>query len=119
MPRHHSPDQKAAVIQCLNANDGDIMTTSIETGIPVRTLYTWRKELWIQQVKQQQSLPPAAAPDELPKFDNEIDELVYIRDQAIKWANDIASAIKERMPTHYNTAWMWDRIQAQNGLVTM
>ena len=118
MPRHHSPDQKAAAIQCLNSNGGDIVTTAVQTGIPIRTLYTWRKELWIQQVKQQHSLTPTP-PIEMPQFDNDIDALLYIRGQALKFANAIASAIQERLPTHSNTAWMLDRIRAQNGLVTI
>jgi hypothetical protein len=118
MPRHHSPDQKAAALQCLDSNGGDIVTTAVQTGIPERTLYTWRKELWIQRVKRQQSLPPPP-PIEIPHFDNDIDSLIYIRGQVLKFIKAISEAIWERMPTHANSAWMMDRIRAQNGLVTI
>ncbi len=48
----YSPAQKEAVLARLTTNGGDIGLTSRQTGVPRRTLYTWRQELWERQLQQ-------------------------------------------------------------------
>ena len=105
-------------IHCLDSNGGDIVTTAVQTGIPERTLYTWRKELWIQRVKRQQSLS-SSSPIKVPHFDDDIDALIYIRCLVLNAIQIVSKAIYERLPTHGNSARMLDRIRAQNGLVAI
>lgn len=71
MPRHfYSPDQKADALDRLRANGGNVALTHLQTGIPQRTLYTWRQEAWLQQLQrnqrnqqsQQQRTPPPPPP---------------------------------------------------------
>src|SRR5512134_2938710 len=63
MPRPYPPETKAGALDRLQANGGDIMLTSVQTGISQRTLYDWRRRLWLQQTLQQH--PP------LPQQQNE------------------------------------------------
>jgi hypothetical protein len=117
MPRHHSPDQKADALTRLQTNGGDIITTSFQTGIPQRTLYTWRQELWLQQVKRQRSLPAPSLNIPHLEFDNDTDAFMHLRSQVIEALNIVSNAIRDRLPTHGNTPWMYDRLRAQNGLI--
>jgi hypothetical protein len=52
MSRHYTAEEKQLVLQRLTANDYHIRRTSLETGIPERTLLTWRTKY----------LPPAPPP---------------------------------------------------------
>lgn len=56
MPPRYTPQYKAAVLQKLRDNYGDVARTSLQMGIPERTLYAWKREL--QQLQQQQSPLP-------------------------------------------------------------
>ena len=47
MSRRYSPEEKQWAADCLRANQGDVNKTSAETGIPVRTLITWRSTISI------------------------------------------------------------------------
>ena len=79
MPRHtYSPDQKAAALQSLDKNFGDIAATSYQIGIPQRTLYTWRMEDWDQQRQRRQTQPPPS-PINLPKFESTIEAFEHLR----------------------------------------
>lgn len=71
MPRHfYPPEQKAAALDRLQANGGNVALTHLQTGIPQRTLYGWRQEIWLQQLQriqqssqsQQQRTPPPPPP---------------------------------------------------------
>jgi transposase-like protein len=112
MPRHYSPDHKAAALECLQANGGDIAATHFQTGIPYRTLYTWRRELWIQQVKQRQSSPPLLQ-NELPEFEEIEEGLVGLRQEIIAVLRKLSTT---PLPMA-NTFLLADRVRAQTGLV--
>lgn len=71
MPRHfYPPEQKAAALERLHANGGNIALTHLQTGIPQRTLYGWRQAAWLQQLQriqrsspsEQQRTPPPSPP---------------------------------------------------------
>jgi hypothetical protein len=115
MPRHYSPDRKAAALECLRANGGDIEATHLQTGIPYRTLYTWRHELWIQRVLQRQSFSPLLQND-LPRFENyeEIEEgLLDLRQKILTTQHKLTTTPLPLASTYMLT----DRVRAQTGLV--
>jgi transposase-like protein len=48
MSRRYTPEEKAAALQHLNDNYGNITLTAMQTSIPVRTLHHWRRERKLQ-----------------------------------------------------------------------
>lgn len=48
MSRRYTDEEKAYAIQYLVENFYNISVTSLQTGIPVRTLYTWKREHLLQ-----------------------------------------------------------------------
>jgi hypothetical protein len=43
MPKRYTAQQKEDVLRCLQANDGSVMLTSIQTGVSERTIHYWRQ----------------------------------------------------------------------------
>ena len=79
MPRRvYSPDEKADALEILNHFGGDVAAASIKSGIPQRTLYTWRTEQWDQQRQQRQSQPPPPLKI-LPQYESAIEGYLQIR----------------------------------------
>jgi hypothetical protein len=111
VPRHYPPDRKADALQRLQANGGDILATHAETGVPQRTLYTWRSEIWLQQVKQRQALPPPPQ-KELPAFEDEIEGQFGLRQEII----DALFKLTE-VPEHDTPFRLVNRVRAQARLV--
>lgn len=111
MPRHYPPDRKADALQRLQDNGGDILTTHVQTGIPQRTLYNWRTELWLQQVLRRQTLPPSPQ-KEIPAFADETDGLLALRREIITLLFELSKT------PDFNTPFrLVDRIRAQARLV--
>lgn len=67
MSRRYSPEQKKDFIDRLIANGGDVQLTSAETGVPVRTLVTWRQEA---KLSAPPPLPPLQAGHTTPNANN-------------------------------------------------
>ena len=89
MPRHvYSPDEKADALEILNQFGGDVATASVKTGIPQRTLYTWRTEQWDQQRQQRQSQPPPPLKN-LPQFESTLEAYQHIRSQMLRLVDRI------------------------------
>lgn len=44
MARRYTNQQKADILNQLNANFGNVALTARQTGVPLRTLYTWKRE---------------------------------------------------------------------------
>ncbi len=87
MPRKFSPETRAAALAALQANDNDILLTSLQTGISSRTLYDWRRQHWLQQtVLQPQSplSPQQNPPPPIPDFDSDLDALAFLRRQIMR-----------------------------------
>jgi transposase-like protein len=57
MSRRYTPQQKETALQRLAANFGNIAITSLQTGIPERTLRDWQQKRQLEQV-QNPPLPP-------------------------------------------------------------
>ena len=84
MPRRvYSPDEKADALEILNHFGGDVAAASVKSGIPQRTLFTWRTEQWDQQRQQRQSQPPPP-PKILPQFESAQESYEHIRSQILR-----------------------------------
>ncbi len=92
MPKQHKPDQKTEVLNLFASNGGDIVQTHRETGIPERTIYRWRSELW--QTWRRQS-PPEPSPKPLPEFKDDLDALAFLRHKIMVELLNIANNFPE------------------------
>jgi transposase-like protein len=115
MPRQYSPDHKAAILERLHANGGDIAITHLQTGIPERTLRDWRRAIWLHSPpppppptptwrRQNDSTPDIAKPqplpsseDNVPVFKDDLDALAYLRRQIVNELVKIASAFQDSL----------------------
>lgn len=98
MPRHvYSPDEKANALEILNMFGGDIAATANHTGIPQRTLYTWRMEQWDQQRQRRQSQPPPP-PIEMPNFESDTEYFENLRLRMINIFNRIPTDLSHLPP---------------------
>lgn len=57
MVRHYTPEQKADYLQHLDDNFGNVTLTALQTGVPSRTLYTWKRERKLQAIKNGDPIP--------------------------------------------------------------
>jgi len=66
MPRTYTDAEKQQAMNCLAINNGDVMLTSVQTGIPERTLYYWslraKKILQSQSPQSPQTSSPSTHP---------------------------------------------------------
>ncbi|MCA0455400.1 MAG: hypothetical protein LCI00_15590 [Chloroflexi bacterium] len=98
MPRRvYSPDEKANALETLNRFHQDIAATSLKTGIPRRTLYTWRMEQWDQQRQRRRTLPPSP-PKELQKFETLTEFFEHIRTQMMHVFGRLAGDLSHLPP---------------------
>lgn len=54
MSKRYTNQQKADALQQLDDNDGNVMLTAIQTDIPKRTLYEWKRQRKLQAIKDGQ-----------------------------------------------------------------
>lgn len=92
MPRQFTPDQKANALEILASNGGDIPQVHFQTGIPQRTLYRWRSELW--QTWRRQA-PPPPSPKPLPQFKDDLDALAFLRHKIMTELLNLANHYSE------------------------
>lgn len=98
MSRRYTPDEKSAILAQLDLNRGDILLTSHQTGIPTRTLYTWRHEVAFQRRRQRHTTPnlPLNSPSDessvaanipsptIPTFENDLDTMRFMRSRIMQ-----------------------------------
>ncbi|MBA3869321.1 MAG: hypothetical protein H0X30_09210 [Anaerolineae bacterium] len=94
MPRMtYTVDQRTAALVELERCRGDILRASLNTGIPERTLYTWRRRFYAENKRQQPpTLPP---PKAIPAFNDDFESLSYIRKQMMSELVRLASTFQE------------------------
>jgi hypothetical protein len=97
MPRHYDSLQKVSALQTLDLNNGNIILTSQETGIPVRTLYAWRREReqqnLLQSLQLQQTVPmqqPSLFTPP-PEFADDADAYGFLRQQVLRELTTVAA----------------------------
>ncbi len=83
MPKRYTAQQKEDVLRCLQTNNGGVMLTSIQTGVPERTIYFWQqrlqmknkhKETELPQLPQQKNVVPPQLPPQQEPNSEEDDE---------------------------------------------
>lgn len=100
MPSKYSPAQKEKALEMLRIGD-DIGLVHFNTGIPKRTLRDWRKRLEEESNCQiaEKTIPTAAADRQSePKSTNDHDDFVYIRQQLMNYARDMAANLQPDQP---------------------
>src|SRR5690606_39284126 len=87
MARRYAPDHKALIMLTLERNNGDISLTSLQTGVPERTLRHWRiRQKWqkanvaMPQISRQKQELPSLLPPEIESV-KEDDVFKYLREQ--------------------------------------
>jgi len=79
MTTHYPLDLKQQALEILRDTGGDINQAHIKTGVPERTLYNWRHELW-QNWRRQPSSPVLPNPPKaLPQFEDDLEAMDFIR----------------------------------------
>jgi transposase-like protein len=85
MPRHYSPKEKADALVRLAENHGSIIMTAHQLGINERTLRTWRRKAWLQEILPNPPHPPPAGwqPAEHPPFQDNMAAVNFLRQQIL------------------------------------
>lgn len=94
MTPRYTPEQKTLALETLRDTGGDINQTHIKTGIPTRTLYNWRHELWQSWRRQ---TPSPNSPKPLPEFEDDLAALDFIREQIMAELLNIANNFQSEM----------------------
>ncbi len=79
MTTHYPPELKQQALELLRDTGGDIAQTHIKTGVPERTLYNWRRELWQNWRRQSSTSVLPNPPKPLPQFEDDLEAMDYIR----------------------------------------
>ncbi len=92
MSTRYDPNHKAAAMVVLERNRGDIQTTAHQTGIPDRTLRTWRGSI----LPYLPPPPPDARqqPAELPAFESDLDALAFIRQNILGELSRLSASLQ-------------------------
>lgn len=108
MSKRYSPEHKALVLQKWEANGGDIALTSVQTGIPERTLRQWRQQ-------HQRQLPPPQISErrQLPEFENDLAALDFMRRQIL----DELLALSGDLQGNFGVTTPYQRIQILSRLL--
>jgi hypothetical protein len=94
MPRiTYTADQRTAALVEVERCGGDIIRASLKTGIPERTLYTWRRRFYAENKRQQ--TPPLPSLKAIPTFKDDLESLAYIRKQMMSELVRLASTFQE------------------------
>jgi transposase-like protein len=94
--RTYTTEEKAHALAALSQNGGDTLRTSLQMGIPERTLYTWSRR-WRAENQQQSfsELPPLNTPP--VGFENDLNTLAYLRRQIMAELVNLASNFQAGM----------------------
>jgi len=98
MSRHHTDLEKQQILRCLVANNGDTQLTSIQTGVPVRTLRDWRMKYLPPEWRRQhfQGAFPLADGRQFPPLPaNESQALRDIQRRLMEMVNRLSLSIDE------------------------
>jgi transposase-like protein len=88
MSKRYTPEEKAAALAALDENDGSILLTSLKTGVPERTLHSWKrdrlpKEELLQRRQAIKNTPPQPPPPQQTfRYPNDPELEKLLREQA-------------------------------------
>jgi hypothetical protein len=89
--RSYTAEEKIHALSLLAQNGGDILRTSVQTGIPDRTLYTWYRRYRAENQQRNVSVSPPIPPS--IDLDNKLDTLSFLRRQMMTELFSLASTI--------------------------
>ena len=96
MSRRYSRETKIAAIEKIHMCNGNITRASLETGIPERTLHTWRRQAWLEYQRRRppsSPLPPLEDTPEQKKLEADHNALRSIRDQIMQEIANLAPSV--------------------------
>lgn len=79
MTTHYPADLKRQALEILRDTGGDINIAHIKTGVPERTLYNWRREIWQNWRRNAPNAVLPNPPKPLPQFEDDLEAMDYIR----------------------------------------
>lgn len=92
----YTTEQKNHAITCLKQNEGDLTLTSIQTGIPRRTLYDWKRQLnQPESPSTQKNFDPPPPPHAKAGQQQKIDEIKALRDRLMQRLKDLAYSMDD------------------------
>ena len=91
MTTHYPLDLKQQALEILRDTGGDINQAHLKTGVPERTLYRWRRELW-QNWRRTSATPVLPNPPKpLPQFEDDLEAMDYIRQKIMSELLNLAN----------------------------
>src|SRR5690606_35762103 len=103
MARRYAPDHKALIMLTLERNNGDISLTSLQIGVPERTLRHWRiRQKWqkanvaMPQISRQKQELPSLLPPEIESV-KEDDVFKYLREQLMRGLLQMVANLADEM----------------------
>lgn len=97
MATQYPPDLKNQALEILRDSGGDINLAHIKTGVPTRTLYNWRHDLWQSWRRHNESPILPNPPKPLPQFDDDLDALTFLRQQIMAELLNLANNFQTEM----------------------
>ena len=97
MATQYPPEQKQLALEILRDTGGDINQAHLKTGLPTRTLYRWRHDLW-QSWRQEHAAPILPNPPKpLPQFEDDLDAMDFLRQQIMNELLNLANNFQTDM----------------------
>ena len=91
MPIQYAPDLKQQALEILRDTGGDIVQAHIKTGVPERTLYRWRNELWQSWRRTSATSVLPNPPNPLPQFEDDLEAMTFIRQKIMSELLNLAN----------------------------
>ncbi len=91
MPIQYAPDLKQQSLEILRDTGGDINIAHIKTGVPERTLYRWRNELWQSWRRTSATSVLPNPPKPLPQFEDDLEAMDFLRQKIMSELLNLAN----------------------------
>ncbi len=111
MPKRYSDEEKAEALRLLSANRYDVARTSLEIGIPERTLHRWRRNEQLDKRFMAADPPPMAAAIKDDDNDSDEDPGVILSQIHRRMLDDIVK-LSGTIERDLETASPYQRLQA-------
>jgi transposase-like protein len=99
VPHRYTDEQRLEALDLLDVNRNNVALTSIQTGIPERTLREWRRQDRIQRHLPPDPLPAAAAEAFEREFTETSEAIQWIQDRFIQELVKLTQTLPEILST--------------------